>query len=152
MNTKSVYHVSKKSKKTEQELKEEAADIVRNTVPNYAYVSDLVKGLRTTPWSNFASFPSSIMNSGVGVGKRIFKEMRHSKPTRGGVSMTPMVWETGKGLVKNDNPLWGIGMTRLLGSATVFGSLGMGIGAGYKSIFGTTDKQDAAFYMFGNFR
>ena len=131
-------------KKTAQEIKEEAADIVRNTVPNYAYVSDIVKGLRTTPFGNFASFPSAIMNSAVGIGKRIFKEMRHSKPTRGNVSMTPMVWETGKGLVKNDNPLWGIGMKRLLGSAAAFGSLGMGIGAGYKAIFGTTDKQDAA--------
>ena len=130
-------------KKTVREIKEEAADIVRNTVPNYAYVSDIVKGLRATPWSNFASFPSAIMNSGVGIGKRIFKEMRHSKPTRGG-NMTPMVYEIGKGMVKNDNPLWGIGFKRLLGSATTFGSLGMGIGAGYKAIFGTTDKQEAA--------
>jgi len=130
-------------KKTEQELKEEVADIVRNTVPNYAYVSDIVKGLRATPWSNFASFPSAIMNSGVGIGKRIFKEMPHSKPTRGS-NMLPVVYETGKGFVKNDNPLWGIGFKRLLGSATAFGTLGMGIGAGYKAIFGTTDKQEAA--------
>ncbi len=130
-------------KKTAQEIKEEAADIVRNTVPNYAYVSDIVKGLRTTPFSNFASFPSAIMNSGVGIGKRIFKEMKHSKPTRGS-NMTPMVYEIGKGMVKNDNPLWGIGMKRLLGSATAFGTLGMGIGAGYKAIFGTSDKQEAA--------
>ena len=56
-------------KKTAQEIKEEAADIVRNTVPNYAYVSDIVKGLRTTPFGNFASFPSAIMNSAVGIGK-----------------------------------------------------------------------------------
>ncbi len=130
-------------KKTAQEIKEEAADIVRNTVPNYAYVSDIVKGLRATPWSNFASFPSAIMNSGVGIGKRIFKEMPHSKPTRGS-NMLPVVYETGKGFVKNDNPLWGIGFKRLLGSATAFGTLGMGIGAGYKAIFGTTDKQEAA--------
>ena len=130
-------------KKTEQELKEEAADIVRNTVPNYAYVSDVVKGLRATPWSNFASFPSAIMNSGVGIGKRIFKEMSHSKPTRGS-NMTPMVYEIGKGMVKNDNPLYGIGFKRLLGSATAFGSLGIGIGSGYKAIFGTNDKQEAA--------
>ena len=130
-------------KKTAREIKEEAADIVRNTVPNYAYVSDIVKGLRATPWSNFASFPSAIMNSGVGIGKRIFKEMPHSKPTRGS-NMLPLVYETGKGFVKNDNPLWGIGFKRLLGSATAFGTLGMGIGAGYKAIFGTTDKQEAA--------
>jgi len=130
-------------KRTAQEIKEEAADIVRNTVPNYAYVSDIVKGLRSTPFGNFASFPSAIMNSAVGIGKRIFKEMKHSKPTRGG-NMTPMVYEIGKGFVKNDNPLWGIGMKRLLGSTAAFGSLGMGIGAGYKAIFGTTDKQEAA--------
>jgi len=130
-------------KKTEQQLKEEAADIVRNTVPNYAYVSDIVKGLRATPFSNFASFPTAIMNSAVGIGSRIMKEMRHSKPTKGS-SMTPMVFEVGKGLVKNDNPLYGIGFKRLLGSATAFGSLGVGLGAGYKSIFGTTDQQEVA--------
>ena len=130
-------------KKTEQQLKEEAADIVRNTVPNYAYVSDIVKGLRATPFSNFASFPTAVMNSAVGIGSRIMKEMRHSKPTKGS-SMTPMVFEVGKGLVKNDNPLYGIGFKRLLGSATAFGSLGVGLGAGYKSIFGTTDQQETA--------
>ena len=130
-------------KKTEKQLKEEAADIVRNTVPNYAYVSDIVKGLRATPFSNFASFPTAVMNSAVGIGSRIMKEMRHSKPTKGS-SMTPMVFEVGKGLVKNDNPLYGIGMKRLVGSATAFGSLGVGLGAGYKSIFGTTDQQEQA--------
>ena len=127
-------------KRTEQQLKEEAADIVRNTVPNYAYVSDVVKGLRSTPFGNFASFPSAIMNSAVGIKQRIFKEMRHSKPTRGG-SMLPVVFETGKGLVKNDNPLYGIGAKRMLGAATAFGSLGTGIGAGYQAIYGTTDRQ-----------
>jgi len=127
-------------KRTEQELKEEAADIVRNTVPNYAYVSDVVKGLRSTPFGNFASFPSAIMNSAVGIKQRIFKEMKHSKPTKGG-SMLPVVFEVGKGLVKNDNPLYGIGAKRLLGSATAFGSLGTGIGAGYQAIYGTTDRQ-----------
>ena len=127
-------------KKTERELKEEAADIVRNTVPNYAYVSDVVKGLRSTPFGNFASFPSAIMNSAVGIKQRIFKEMTHSKPTKGG-SMLPVVFEIGKGMVKNDNPLFGIGATRLLGSASAFGTLGVGIGAGYQAIYGTTDRQ-----------
>ena len=130
-------------KRTEQELKEEAADIVRNTVPNYAYVSDIVKGLRSTPFGNFASFPTAILNSGLGIGKRILTEMRHSKPTKGG-NMSPMVFEIGKGMVKNDNPLYGIGMKRLLGASSAFGTLGVGIGAGYKAIQGTTDKQEQA--------
>jgi|TARA_S200002703_G_scaffold61101_2_gene53014 hypothetical protein len=127
-------------KRTEQQLKEEAADIVRNTVPNYAYVSDVVKGLRSTPFGNFASFPSAIMNSAVGIKQRIFKEMRHSKPTKGS-KFLPVVFEVGKGLVKNDNPLYGIGAKRMLGAATAFGSLGVGIGAGYQAIYGTTDRQ-----------
>jgi hypothetical protein len=130
-------------KKTEQELKEEAADIVRNTVPNYAYVSDIVKSLRATPFSNFASFPTAVMNSGVGIGSRMLKELKHSKPTKGS-NVTPMVFEIGKGFVKNDNPLYAIGMKRLVGSATAFGTLGYGIGKGYQAIFGTTDKQEQA--------
>ncbi len=121
---------------TDRQLKEEAADIVRNTVPNYAYVSDLVKALRSTPFGNFASFPTAIMNSAVGIGSRIRKEIVHSKPTIG-PSYTPLVMEKGKGLVKNDNPLYGIGFKRLLGSAAAFGSIGVGLGKGYQSIFGT---------------
>jgi hypothetical protein len=35
----------------------EAAKIVRETIPNYAYVSDFVKGVRRSPLGNFASFP-----------------------------------------------------------------------------------------------
>jgi hypothetical protein len=55
-----------------------------------------------------------------------------------------MVFEIGKGFVKNDNPLYAIGMKRLVGSATAFGTLGYGIGKGYQAIFGTTDKQEQA--------
>ncbi len=130
-------------KKTNEQLEEEAANIVRNTVPNYAYVSDIVKGLRSTPFGNFASFPTAIMNSAVGIGSRIIKEMRHSKPTRGS-NMSPVVFEIGKGLVKNDNPLYGIGFKRLMGSAAAFGSIGVGLGASFKFINGTTDAQEAA--------
>jgi len=130
-------------KKTAIELEEEAADIVRNTVPNYAYVSDIVKGLRSTPFGNFASFPTAVVNSGVGIGGRILKEMPHSKPTKGS-NMLPIVFETGKGLVKNDNPLYGIGFKRLMGSAAAFGSIGVGLGGAYKFINGTTDEQESA--------
>ena len=130
-------------KKTAVQLEEEAADIVRNTVPNYAYVSDIVKGLRSTPFGNFASFPTAVMNSAVGIGSRIMKEMRHSKPTKGS-NMLPMVFETGKGLVKNNNPLYGIGMKRLMGSTAAFGTIGVGLGEAFKSINGTTDEQETA--------
>ena len=35
-------------KVTPQALKEEAADIVRNTIPNYAYVGDFVRTMRVS--------------------------------------------------------------------------------------------------------
>ena len=130
-------------KRSEEQLVDEAADIVRNTVPNYAYVSDVVKGLRATPFSNFASFPAAIMTSATGIGARILKEMRHSKPTKGG-NMSPIVFEIGKGFVRNDNPLYSIGMKRLIGSAAAMGGIGVGLTAGFKSIFGTTNAQETA--------
>ena len=130
-------------KKTTDEIENEAMDIVRNTVPNYAYVSDIVKGLRSTPFSNFASFPAAIMTSATGIGSRILKEMRHSKPTKGS-NMSPVVFEVGKGFVKNDNPLYGIGMKRLVGSATAFGGISLGLTKGFQSIFGTSDAQEKA--------
>ena len=83
------------------------------------------------------------MNSAVGIGSRIMKEMRHSKPTKGS-NMLPMVFETGKGLVKNNNPLYGIGMKRLMGSTAAFGTIGVGLGEAFKSINGTTDEQETA--------
>jgi hypothetical protein len=130
-------------KKTTTAIEQEAMDIVKNTVPNYAYVSDVVKSLRDLPIGNFASFPSAVTTSAVGIGSRIIKEMRHSNPVKGS-NMTPIVYEIGKGFVKNNNPLYEIGMKRLLGSVAAFGTLGVGIGAGFKSIFGTTDDQERA--------
>jgi len=43
----------------------EAAKAVRETIPNYAYVSDFVKGVRRSPLGNFASFPSEIYRTGT---------------------------------------------------------------------------------------
>jgi len=43
----------------------DAAKTVRETIPNYAYVSDIVKGFRRSPLGNFASFPSEIYRTGT---------------------------------------------------------------------------------------
>ncbi len=42
-------------------IKQEAANIVKNTVPNYAYVGSAVKTARILPIGNFMSFPSEIL-------------------------------------------------------------------------------------------
>jgi hypothetical protein len=41
----------------------EAAGRVRQTIPNYAYVSDFVKGSRRSPLGNFVAFPAEIMRT-----------------------------------------------------------------------------------------
>ena len=48
-------------------LNELAADLVRNNVPNYSYVSDFVKGLRKFPLGNFVAFPAEIMRTGTNI-------------------------------------------------------------------------------------
>ena len=61
---------------TERQLKEEAADIVRNTVPNYAYVSDFVRALRRLPLGNFMSFPSEILRTTTNIAQRFIREIK----------------------------------------------------------------------------
>ena len=81
-------------------IKDEAARIVRNNIPNYAYVSDFVKGLRQYPVGNFVSFPAEIMRTGTNIVQRGLDEFFYSVTLPNG---------------KVVNPLRTIGLTRLLG-------------------------------------
>ena len=54
----------------------EAAQIVRETVPNYAYVSDFVKSVRRSPLGSFAAFPAEIYRTGANTLTRDLKEVR----------------------------------------------------------------------------
>ena len=56
-------------------FKQEAADIVRNNIPNYDYVSDFVKSLRKLPIGNFVSFPAEIVRTGTNIVRRGLKEI-----------------------------------------------------------------------------
>ena len=62
---------------TDLEIMKEAARIVRETVPNYAYVSDFVKGIRRSPLGSFASFPSEIFRTGGNTTMLSIKEMKN---------------------------------------------------------------------------
>ena len=71
-------------------LKQEAANIVKNTVPNYAYVGSAVKTARILPIGNFMSFPAEMIRTTTNIAEQGLKELRHSKPTRGS-NVTPYV-------------------------------------------------------------
>ena len=49
------------------EIYKESARVVRNTVPNYAYVSDFVQGMRRSPLGNFVSFPAEIIRTSTNI-------------------------------------------------------------------------------------
>jgi hypothetical protein len=68
--------VTQATKPSELELMKEAAQIVRETVPNYAYVSDFVKGVRRSPLGSFAAFPAEIYRTGVNTTVRALKEIK----------------------------------------------------------------------------
>ena len=81
-------------------IKDEAARIVRNNIPNYAYVSDFVKGLRQYPVGNFVSFPAEIMRTGTNIVKRGLDEIFYKVELPNGDIV---------------RPLSTIGLTRLVG-------------------------------------
>ena len=57
--------VTQATKPTDLDLMKEAAEIVRETVLNYAYVSDFVKSVRRSPLGSFAAFPAEIYRTGT---------------------------------------------------------------------------------------
>ena len=71
-------------------MKDEAAAIVRNNIPNYAYVSDFVKGLRQYPLGNFVSFPAEIMRTGTNIVQRGLDEMFYTVKLPNGKVVTPL--------------------------------------------------------------
>ena len=68
--------VTQATKPTDLALMKEAAQIVRETVPNYAYVSDFVKAIRRSPLGSFAAFPAEIYRTGVNTTVRALKEIK----------------------------------------------------------------------------
>ena len=61
---------------TDAELDEIAADIVRNNVPNYDYVSSTIKELRKWPVGNFVSFPAEILRTSTNIFKTALREIK----------------------------------------------------------------------------
>ena len=112
--------------KTTKELEEEAADIIRNNIPNYDYVGDFVKGLRKLPLGNFVSFPAEIIRTSTNIVRRALDEIT-------------MQVKNDKGeLVK---PLAGIGYKRLIGMGATTIAVPTAIVEGAKVLYDVTEDE-----------
>jgi len=132
-------------------FKKEAANIVKNTVPNYAYVGSIVKTARIAPIGNFMSFPSEIIRTTTNIAEQGLKEMKHI-PAAGekiiGSNVTPYVNIEGKGLVKNNNVNYGTGFKRLTGMATTLVAVPTAAVEGAKAIYDVTEDEIQALRQF----
>ena len=129
-------------------LKTETADIVKNTVPNYNYVGDFVRTARLLPVGNFMSFPSEMLRTTTNIGGQALKEMRHSKPTVG-TNISPWVIDAATGtVVKNDNPFYRIGATRISGMAFTLGAVPAALVEGSKALYNVSKDELEALRQF----
>jgi len=106
-------------------LKREAANLVKNNVPNYAFVSDFIKGLRKFPVGNFVAFPSEIIRTSANIVDTALKEINYSTIING----------------KTVNPLRSRGIQRLTGMALTTAALPLGTVAAAQAIYNVADEE-----------
>ena len=75
---------------TEDWLEQEAANLVKNQVPNYAFVSEFIKGLRRWPVGNFVAFPAEIMRTGTNIVARSLDEIFYTTKIGKNEAATPL--------------------------------------------------------------
>ena len=75
---------------TQDYFEKEAANIVKNNIPNYSYVSDFVKGLRKMPVGNFVSFPAEIMRTSTNIVRRALDEISYTATLADGTTINPL--------------------------------------------------------------
>ena len=114
---------------TDDWLEREAADIVKNNIPNYDYVPDFIKGLRKLPVGNFVSFPAEIARTGANIVQRALREIN-----------TTFTLANGK-VIK---PFQGIGYTRLFGFTTTVAAIPYATQKMFQVIYDVTDDEREA--------
>ena len=119
-------------KMSNEQMEEMAAKIVRNTVPNYAYVGEFVRAARMSPFGNFMSWPSEIFRTGTGIFRQIVKDL--ADPTTGKINP-----------ITSKNPMKGLAMKRLIGTTFAMGAIPYGLIKGSQALFGVSNEEaDAA--------
>jgi hypothetical protein len=92
-------------------------------VPNYAYVSDFIKGLRRSPLGNFVSFPAEIVRTTFNITEQGLKELA-------------------------DPALRSIGARRLIGLGTTLAIIPPAVVETFRGIYGITREELAAMRRF----
>ena len=132
-------------------LKTEAANIVKNTVPNYDFVGSAVRTARLLPIGNFMSFPSEMIRTTTNIVGQGLKEMRHSKKTLGSnLGLTVVDAATGQ-RVANDaiaKGTYGTGFKRLLGMATFTTGIPIALTEGAAAIYDVSKEELDALRRF----
>jgi len=119
----------KELKLTEEFLELEAADIVKNNIPNYDYVSEFVKGLRKLPIGNFVSFPAEIARTGVNIVRRALREINETITLADGTVVKP--FQT-------------TGYTRLFGFTTTVAAVPAATVAAFQALYDVSDDEREA--------
>ena len=113
---------------TEDWLEREAADIVKNNIPNYDFVSDFVKSTRKLPLGNFVSFPAEIARTGTNIVARALDDLSYTVIING----------------KRVKPFEAIGYTRLLGFGATVAAIPYATTEMFKVLYDITDEEQAA--------
>jgi len=139
-------------------LKNEAADIVKNTVPNYAFVGEVVKTARLLPIGNFMSFPSEIIRTSTNIAQQGIKEMSHI-PEKGvrvigsnlGLTVKEVLQDGTERVVKNSaltDGSFATGFKRLMGMSTTLAGIPIAVTEGAKALYDVADDEIEAMRRF----
>jgi hypothetical protein len=139
-------------------LKTQAANIVKNTVPNYAFVGEFVKTARLAPIGNFMSFPSEIIRTSTNIAQQGIKEMSHIpapgvrvKGSNLGLTVTEILEDGTERVVKNNaltDGRFGTGFKRLLGMSTTLTGIPIAVTEGAKALYDVSEEEIDAMRRF----
>ena len=106
-------------------LKKQSAKLVKNNIPNYAFVSEFIKGLRKLPVGNFVAFPAEIMRTGTNIVQTALDEIFFTAKING----------------KEVNPLRARGLQRLTGMAATTAALPLGTVAMFQTLNNVSNEE-----------